>query len=48
MDIVSDKHMDILTKQIPEYNPKKYKDITEQIYQVKFKQKLWFVIRHIK
>jgi hypothetical protein len=44
---VNDKHDDILISQIPEKDASKYGDIIRQLTKVRFKDKLWFVIRYI-
>ncbi len=46
MEIVSDKHVDILTNQLPDKDVRKYNDIISQLTKVIFRHKLWFVIRH--
>jgi hypothetical protein len=43
MESVSEKHSDILFKQLPE---KGCEDIKRQLLCVRFRDKLWFVIRH--
>lgn len=40
------KHIAILTDQIPAEDARKYGDIISQLMKVKFRDKLWFVIRH--
>lgn len=43
---VSEKHIDILRNQLPNEGYQKYSDILNQLTKVKFRDKLWFVIRH--
>lgn len=48
MEFVSEKHHEILVKDIPEKDCRKYGDIIRQLTKVEFKEKLWFVIRFFK
>ena len=45
-EYVSENHLTILTDQLPNDDAKKYSDIFNQLTKVKFRDKLWFVIRH--
>jgi len=47
METVGITHDDILINQIPEKDVKKYGDIIRQLSKVRFRDKLWFVIRHL-
>jgi len=46
MELVSEKHNDILITQIPDKDANKYGDIIRQLTKVRFTDKLWFVIRY--
>ena len=46
MENVSEAHQEILTSIIPTEDINKFSDITSQLTKVRFKDKLWFVIRH--
>lgn len=46
MEIINDKHGDILIGQIHRKDAKKYRDIISQLTKVRFRDKLWFVIRY--
>jgi len=48
MEIVSEVHDDILIRQIPNKDARKYSDIIQQLRKVRFRDKLNFVIRHYK
>jgi len=45
-EYVSDKHFKILWSQIPDDAKEQCRDIANQLGDVKFKDKMWFVIRH--
>jgi len=48
MEMVSSEHGKILASQLPVHDVHKYGDIMLQLSHVKFREKLWFVIRHHK
>lgn len=48
MESVSEAHDDILISLFPENEIKKYSPVIQQIRHVKFRDKMWFVIRHYK
>lgn len=45
-ETVSNAHDDILISMFPEDEIKKYSPIIQQIRHVKFRDKMWFVLRH--
>ena len=46
MEIVNEKHIEILINKIPDKDIFKFSDIIMQLSKVRFRDKLWFVIRH--
>lgn len=47
METVSEKYHDILIRQLPDRDTNDYGDIIRELRNVKFWDKLWFVIRHV-
>ncbi len=48
MEIINEAHDDLLIKQLPVDEIQKYTDIIQQLRKVKFRDKLWYVIRYYK
>jgi|GEM_PF-2158587 hypothetical protein len=46
METVSCVHDDVLISKLPENEIVKYRDIIQQLQKVKWREKLWFLIRH--
>lgn len=48
MESVSEKYNDLLINQFTDNDAEKYKDIVKQLHEVRFRQKLHYVIMHYK